>query len=96
MEQIYSEWREVGEGWELEVQFDAGYADALTRDDPTAPAPTRDWLLERTEPEWEEMRRETERYFRAYFLVTNNGYPCLLYTSPSPRDKRQSRMPSSA
>ena len=22
--------------------------------------------------------------------------PCLLYTSPSPRDKRQSRMPSSA
>ena len=24
------------------------------------------------------------------------GYCCLLYTSPSPRDKRQSRMPSSA
>ena len=24
------------------------------------------------------------------------GYACLLYTSPSPRDKRQSRMPSSA
>ena len=24
------------------------------------------------------------------------GGPCLLYTSPSPRDKRQSRMPSSA
>ena len=23
-------------------------------------------------------------------------YSCLLYTSPSPRDKRQSRMPSSA
>ena len=25
-----------------------------------------------------------------------NSYTCLLYTSPSPRDKRQSRMPSSA
>ena len=25
-----------------------------------------------------------------------NIYDCLLYTSPSPRDKRQSRMPSSA
>ena len=25
-----------------------------------------------------------------------NGISCLLYTSPSPRDKRQSRMPSSA
>ena len=24
------------------------------------------------------------------------GSSCLLYTSPSPRDKRQSRMPSSA
>ena len=27
--------------------------------------------------------------------VTKTG-PCLLYTSPSPRDKRQSRMPSYA
>ena len=27
------------------------------------------------------------------YIVTNH---CLLYTSPSPRDKRQSRMPSSA
>ena len=25
-----------------------------------------------------------------------HAQPCLLYTSPSPRDKRQSRMPSSA
>ena len=25
-----------------------------------------------------------------------NDHSCLLYTSPSPRDKRQSRMPSSA
>ena len=27
---------------------------------------------------------------------TAQVYYCLLYTSPSPRDKRQSRMPSSA
>ena len=27
---------------------------------------------------------------------TDKSYICLLYTSPSPRDKRQSRMPSSA
>ena len=25
-----------------------------------------------------------------------NSYPCLLYTSPSPRDRTRSRMPSSA
>ena len=34
------------------------------------------------------------------FTITNTQIPpptpCLLYTSPSPRDKRQSRMPSSA
>ena len=28
--------------------------------------------------------------------VLDQSYICLLYTSPSPRDKRQSRMPSSA
>ena len=30
------------------------------------------------------------------YWVTGYGTGCLLYTSPSPRDKRQSRMPSSA
>ena len=29
-------------------------------------------------------------------LLTPEKVTCLLYTSPSPRDKRQSRMPSSA
>ena len=29
-------------------------------------------------------------------LPNAQGYSCLLYTSPSPRDKRQSHMPSSA
>ena len=28
--------------------------------------------------------------------ASTGAYDCLLYTSPSPRDKRQSRMPSSA
>ena len=31
-----------------------------------------------------------------YKTVNTQGVICLLYTSPSPRDKRQSRMPSSA
>ena len=29
-------------------------------------------------------------------LIKNKMYPCLLYTSPSPRDRQKSRMPSSA
>ena len=31
-----------------------------------------------------------------YFHLMGEPLLCLLYTSPSPRDKRQSRMPSSA
>ena len=31
-----------------------------------------------------------------YYYDYKRNDPCLLYTSPSPRDKRQSRMPSSA
>ena len=34
--------------------------------------------------------------FSLSFLPIGGPYTCLLYTSPSPRDKRQSRMPSSA
>ena len=42
------------------------------------------------------------RYIQAYSKTKKDYTPtrfyvyCLLYTSPSPRDKRQSRMPSSA
>ena len=32
----------------------------------------------------------------ATLYAVNQSADCLLYTSPSPRDKRQSRMPSSA
>ena len=34
--------------------------------------------------------------FDLYKLSPGQSANCLLYTSPSPRDKRQSRMPSSA
>ena len=40
--------------------------------------------------------RANALYLDKYPLSTALARPCLLYTSPSPRDKRQSRMPSSA
>ena len=54
--------------------------------------------------------REGEEHGKHYFFVSKEEFKeieskgdflehaivCLLYTSPSPRDKRQSRMPSSA
>ena len=36
------------------------------------------------------------RYEIIFVDDSTDDTPCLLYTSPSPRDKRQSRMPSSA
>ena len=42
------------------------------------------WAVERT------------RSFKGIYHVLGGVLSCLLYTSPSPRDKRQSRMPSSA
>ena len=42
-------------------------------------------------------RKNTIRVARqAMEKAMQYAYSCLLYTSPSPRDKRQSRMPSSA
>ena len=35
-------------------------------------------------------------FFRRICRLLYHRISCLLYTSPSPRDKRQSRMPSSA
>ena len=49
-----------------------------------------DWLDHPTR----QPRKQNEYQEPEYFIVT--VIPCLLYTSPSPRDKRQSRMPSSA
>ena len=38
-----------------------------------------------------------DKYFNTnHFRDFSEGKPCLLYTSPSPRDRQKSRMPSSA
>ena len=42
------------------------------------------------------LSKEQIEYINTYFSENLIPYICLLYTSPSPRDKRQSRMPSSA
>ena len=36
------------------------------------------------------------RFYHTRKVQPYYAYPCLLYTSPSPRDQRGSRMPSSA
>ena len=44
----------------------------------------------------EEASRRAEAAARTVFEQGRSGGSCLLYTSPSPRDRQKSRMPSSA
>ena len=44
----------------------------------------------------EEYQMVRQMRHRLRYLLEQQDMDCLLYTSPSPRDKRQSRMPSSA
>ena len=50
--------------------------------------------LDDTNPFWNEYKERMGNRLLTFGDIDN--YICLLYTSPSPRDKRQSRMPSSA
>ena len=43
-----------------------------------------------------DLLKERAETGRLYLMNIDHCNTCLLYTSPSPRDKRQSRMPSSA
>ena len=41
-------------------------------------------------------KAQNEGAYKLNALKNEKGYRCLLYTSPSPRDRTRSRMPSSA
>ena len=54
---------------------------------------------QKTEVAWLELQRALDAYGSHHEIMIADpalALTCLLYTSPSPRDKRQSRMPSSA
>ena len=46
--------------------------------------------------EFIEKNKLTLNNYCQFFTSSENDYSCLLYTSPSPRDVEESRMPSSA
>ena len=62
---------------------------------------TERWPIHRQPPAFDQLEPRTKMFetgIKVIDLLTPyvQGGNCLLYTSPSPRDKRQSRMPSSA
>ena len=55
-----------------------------------------EWLINLEDQTIEYKNNSQELTKEQSFKFNGNDISCLLYTSPSPRDKRQSRMPSSA
>ena len=54
-----------------------------------------DWMVAQKSEHAKDHADEVAQFIGAFELLQKN-YICLLYTSPSPRDQRGSRMPSSA
>ena len=60
---------------------------------------TTDWVFDNSEisnGKVKELMKLRMRMLTEEYAETMNAYLCLLYTSPSPRDRQKSRMPSSA
>ena len=64
--------------------------------DPSVSGPVEEWLLEKklSLKAILQTHHHDDHIGGTQKLI--NTWPCLLYTSPSPRDQRGSRMPSSA
>ena len=52
-------------------------------------------LMEHVYNEWKQFFNSDSKFEYLFDPLKQDGY-CLLYTSPSPRDRQKSRMPSSA
>ena len=85
---------------ELDSQIEAALADGNDISSLEEKAKTELEALYSKIGPWEKThvaRHPARPHYTTYVDALVSDYtPCLLYTSPSPRDKRQSRMPSSA
>ena len=66
------------------------------QDEPQAPELAQPPSIIKTIQVQGNQRVEANTVASYLLFAPGDPYSCLLYTSPSPRDKRQSRMPSSA
>ena len=79
----------------IETAIEVGEANAFEAQTVRGPQVTRTWELGDQEPLMTQVQIESEVAAWAK-LQLEPSEVCLLYTSPSPRDQRGSRMPSSA
>ena len=73
VKQLYGEFHDSGETWELEILFDAGYADPVLRNDAEVPQPTRDWLVALSTTEQMRLTEEAKRYLEESITLRSDG-----------------------
>lgn len=71
--QIYAEFYQSGDSCGLEFLFDAGFADPATRNDPTSPQPTRDWLVALAREEQTRLAIEARNYLDSLLSLESPG-----------------------
>ena len=87
------------EGWDEErarIGIRAIVADAEQRFDPVALWPAEEWDSSGSPTPLTGLYCGAAGVIWALDALRRRGHACLLYTSPSPRDRQKSRMPSSA
>ena len=96
-----SAWEELG--FELRLVFAEGEVEERFRERSQGAHPDsggEEGVFERLREARNDLLNDFKRlelWLKAHGIeMSHSGNICLLYTSPSPRDKRQSRMPSSA
>lgn len=75
VKQLYGEFHGSTESWQLNILFDAGYANPATRDDALAPQPTRDWLVKLSPAEQQALCAAAESYLKESLSFRSGGAP---------------------
>lgn len=73
--QLYGELEGAEGSWKVEILFDAGFADPVSRNDAEAAQPTREWLIGLPATEQERLCREAEAFLRESLAFRSAGKP---------------------
>lgn len=75
VDQLYSEFTSSEDSWSLLLYFDAGFALPEMRNDPAAPAPERQWIVDLDAEAHARLRREAESYLQDALVLQLDGTP---------------------
>lgn len=75
VKQLYGEFHGSNGEWQLNILFDAGYADPATRNDAAAPQPGRDWLVQLSPAGQQQLCAQAESYLKESLSFRSGGAP---------------------